>query len=163
MIKFGTSGWRGFIADDFTFLNLRKAALGTAQYLISKNVNRGVIVGYDTRFMGKEFASQVVLTLAKKGIKSFLTNRDVPTPAISAYIIKNKLDGGINITASHNPFKYSGFKFSPSWGGPALPEDTKEIESLINFIDADKIQTFPSIEKVKNEGLCTIVDPKRLL
>jgi len=161
MIKFGTSGWRGVIAQDFTFKNLKLAVLGIADYLTVKKAKKGVIVGYDTRFMSERFAHEVVLVLASRGIKSYLADRDTPTPVISAYIIKNKLDGGINITASHNPFQYSGLKFSPSWGGSALPEDTIAIEEFILKNDKNYEPLYHSMDEVKRECLCEVIDPKK--
>ena len=158
-IKFGTSGWRGIIAEDFNFANLKRATLGVAKYLLSKKVKKGVVVGYDSRFMSDIFAKEAVLILASQGIHSFLTSRDIPTPVISAFIIQNELDGGINITASHNPYQYNGFKFSPAWGGPALPEDTKAIEALIAEIKEEPKSGFESIKEVEAKGLCETVDP----
>ena len=134
-IKFGTSGWRGIISDDFTFLRVQKAAQAIARYVKEKekhNINNGVIVGYDTRFLSEKFAASAAGVLSANGIKVLLTKRDTPTPVISYEIIKRKLAGGINITASHNPSSYNGLKFSPSWGGPALPETTKIIEQYAN-------------------------------
>src|SRR3989339_667183 len=134
-IKFGTSGWRGIISDDFTFQNVSKVAQAIARYVKEKEkqtVKNGVIVGYDTRFLSEKFAATAAGVLSANGIKVFLTQRDTPTPVISCEIIKKKLAGGINITASHNPASYNGMKFSPSWGGPALPETTKLIENYAN-------------------------------
>lgn len=131
-IRFGTSGWRAVIADEFTFANVRKVCLAIVKYLTDHRLqNKGIIVGYDTRFLGKEFARICAETLADSNIKVFLANRDTPTPVISYQIIKRKLGGGINITASHNPPEYSGIKFSPAYGGPAPLKVTKEIERNI--------------------------------
>lgn len=128
-IKFGTSGWRAIIADEFTFANVRIVAQAIADYVKSKN-RRGpaVIVGGDTRFLSEKFAEAATEVLCANGIKTFLCNRDTPTPVISFEIIRRKLDGGINFTASHNPFQYQGIKFSPASGGPATPEITRAIE-----------------------------------
>lgn len=147
MIKFGTSGWRGIIADDFTFDNVKVVTQAIADYVKAENkgtrkqgnkkelVNLStcqlvpaVIVGYDTRFHSENFAKISSKVLAANGIKVFLTKRDCPTPVISYEILRHKLAGGLNFTASHNPPEYNGLKFSPSWGGPALPETTKAIE-----------------------------------
>jgi len=126
MIRFGTSGWRGIIAEDFTFDNVRLVTQAISQYLNTDKA-RSVIVGYDTRFQSEKFAELSCEVLAGNGIKALLCNRDTPTPVISFEIIRRKADGGINFTASHNPYNYNGLKFSPSWGGPALPETTKSI------------------------------------
>src|SRR3989339_927424 len=108
-IKFGTSGWRGIISDDFTFQNVSKVAQAIARYVKEKEkqtVKNGVIVGYDTRFLSEKFAATVAGVLSANGIKALLTDRDTPTPVISYEIIKRKLAGGVNITASHNPSSY---------------------------------------------------------
>ena len=134
-IKFGTSGWRGIISDDFTFEGVRRVAGAIALYLKEKErstVKNGVIIGYDTRFLSEKFAAAAAGILSASGVKVYLTGRDTPTPVLSYEIIKRKLAGGINITASHNPPEYNGLKFSPSSGGPALPETTKLIEQYTN-------------------------------
>jgi len=132
-IKFGTSGWRAVIADGFTFLNVRKAAQAIAGYVkahhSSKKVPPLVVIGHDTRFDSREFAASAAKVLSSNGIKVFFTDRDAPTPVISFHVINKKADGAINITASHNPPEYNGLKFSPSHGGPASPEVTKDIEN----------------------------------
>ena len=123
-IKFGTSGWRGVIADEFTFTRVRAVTQAIADHLVSQGLkDKGVIVGYDTRFLSEKFAAEAARILAACGIHSYLSNRDVPTPVVSYEIIRRKAAGGINFTASHNPPEYNGLKFSPAWGGPALPED----------------------------------------
>src|SRR5438067_7513415 len=133
-IKFGTSGWRGLIARDFTFDNVRLATQGIAQYLTSHpaaNNSRQVIMGYDTRFLGREFSLAAAEVLARNGLTPLLCNRDAPTPVIAHTIRARKAAGGINMTASHNPAEYQGLKFSTSNGAPAQPEVTREIESHI--------------------------------
>lgn len=135
MIKFGTSGWRGIISDDFTFDNVRRVSQAISNYILEKEkgrVSNGVIIGYDTRFLSEEFAKVSAEVLSSNGIKVLLTKRDTPTPVISYEIIRRGLAGGINITASHNPPYYNGLKFSPSWGGPALPSTTIIIENYAN-------------------------------
>lgn len=132
-IRFGTSGWRAIISDDFTFDSLKLVVQAIADHLASSGLNgKEVIVGYDTRFMSERFAEEACGVLAANGFKAVLSLRDVPSPVLSYSILKRKAAGGINITASHNPPDYSGIKFSPSWGGPALPETTKDIEDRIN-------------------------------
>jgi phosphoglucomutase len=127
-IHFGTSGWRGVIADNFTFANVRLASSGIAQYLLSKSRHPAVVVGYDTRFFSDKFAETVADVLNAHGVRTLVTTRPDPTPALAYEIIHRKLDGGINITASHNPAQYNGLKFSGADGAPALPEVTLEIE-----------------------------------
>ena len=138
MIKFGTSGWRGIIAQDFTFENVRLAAQGIAQYLRAELANPQsaihgrkpvVVIGYDTRFLGREFSLAVAEVLARNDLEPLLCVRDAPTPVISHSIRTRKAIGGINLTASHNPAEYQGLKFSTSNGAPAHPEVTKQIEA----------------------------------
>src|SRR5438876_11494310 len=134
MIKFGTSGWRGLIARDFTFDNVRLASQGIAEYLASTpdtRHSRLVILGYDTRFLGREFSLAAAEVLASNGLTVLLSNRDTPTPVIAHSIRSRKAGGGINMTASHNPAEYQGLKFSTSNGAPAPPEVTKQIEAKV--------------------------------
>jgi alpha-D-glucose phosphate-specific phosphoglucomutase len=134
MIKFGTSGWRGLIAKDFTFDNVRLATQGIAEYLTghpAANGSRQVIIGYDTRFLGREFSLAAAEVLAASGLTPLLCNRDTPTPVIAHTIRARKAIGGITMTASHNPAEYQGLKFSTGNGAPAHPEVTKEIEENI--------------------------------
>ncbi|MCL4478660.1 MAG: phosphoglucomutase/phosphomannomutase family protein [Deltaproteobacteria bacterium] len=134
VIRFGTSGFRGIIASDFNFKTLDAAVRAIADYAGSHPLNTPprLIVGYDPRFMGEVFAKRSAELLAANGIDVLLTMRDTPTPVLSYYVIKHGLDGAVNITASHNPPAYTGIKFTPSWGGPAMPEETKKIETLAN-------------------------------
>src|SRR6266403_3293880 len=134
MIKFGTSGWRGLIAKDFTFDNVRLATQGIAEYLTSHpaaNGSRQLIIGYDTRFLGREFSLAAAEVLAASGLIPLLCNRDTPTPVIAHTIRARKAIGGINMTASHNPAEYQGLKFSTSNGAAAPPEVTSKIEANI--------------------------------
>ena len=130
-IKFGTSGWRGLIADDFTFANVRLAVRAIAEHLTEKKKQPTVLVGYDTRFYSEEFSALAVGILQEHGIHTLLCETFTPTPAIAFEIQRRKLDGGINFTASHNPAQYHGLKFSSSDAGPALPEVTKDIEARV--------------------------------
>jgi phosphoglucomutase len=161
-IKFGTSGWRGVIADDFTFARARAATQAIADHLHAEGLkDRGVVVGYDTRFMSERFAAEAVKVLAANGIRSFFSNRDVPTPAVAFDIIRRKAAGGINFTASHNPPEYNGLKFSPAWGGPALPETTKDIEARANaLIEKNTIPAMP-IAEAKQKGLVEDADLRK--
>src|SRR5439155_909533 len=139
-IKFGTSGWRGLIARDFTFDNVRLATQGIADFLNpeirnpkSEIFNRKtvVILGHDTRFLGREFSQATAEVLAANGLISLLCSRDAPTPVIAHTIRNRKAIGGINMTASHNPAEYQGLKFSTQNGAPATAEVTKQIEANI--------------------------------
>src|SRR5204863_2617511 len=138
MIKFGTSGWRGLIARDFTFENVRLAAQAIADYLYSELRNGHsaifdrqpvVILGHDTRFLGREFSLAVAEVLTANGLTPLLCDRDTPTPVIAHTIRARKAIGGINMTASHNPAEWQGLKFSTYNGAPATPEVTKPVEA----------------------------------
>jgi len=128
-IKFGTSGWRGLIADDFTFANVRLAVTAIAEHVKTKAKKPTILVGYDTRFYSEEFSQLAVDILERHGIRTLLCETFTPTPAIAYEILRRKLDGAINFTASHNPAQYHGLKFSSADAGPALPEVTKDIET----------------------------------
>ena len=128
-IKFGTSGWRGLIADDFTFANVRLAVTAIAEHAKAKTPRPAILVGYDTRFYSEEFSALAVTILRQHGIRALLCETFTPTPAIAYEIQRAKLDGAVNFTASHNPAQYHGLKFSSSDAGPALPEITKDLEA----------------------------------
>lgn len=130
-IKFGTSGWRGLIADDFTFGTVRLALHAIAEHLKSKSSRPTVLVAYDTRFYSEEFSGLAVSVLEEHGIETILCETFTPTPAVAYEIQRRKLDGAINFTASHNPAQYHGLKFSGADAGPALPEVTKDIEARV--------------------------------
>ena len=160
-IAFGTSGWRGVLCRDFTFENVRMVTLAIARYLQKTGeAAKGVVIGRDTRFMGAAFCEEAASVLANEGIPVFLCDRDVPTPVLSFEILRRGTAGCINFTASHNPPEYNGVKFSPSWGGPALPETTKEIERLANAMTSQDVAGIPSFEKAKGAGLITMIDPR---
>ncbi|HKO59477.1 MAG TPA: phosphoglucomutase/phosphomannomutase family protein [Thermoanaerobaculia bacterium] len=157
MIKFGTSGWRGIIGEDFTFENVRVATQGVANYLKkSGQKGSGVVVAYDTRFLSEKFASEAAKILAFNGIQAFLCNRDVPTPCVSFETVRRKAMGAINFTASHNPPEYNGLKFSTSNGAPALPEVTKQIEREIHTV-AERNERLDVYER---RELIETIDPK---
>ncbi len=129
LIKFGTSGWRGLIADDFTFANVRLAVTAIAEHVKTKAKRPTILVGYDTRFYSEEFSQLAADILERHGIRTLLCETFTPTPAIAYEIMRRELDGAINFTASHNPAQYHGLKFSSADAGPALPEVTKDIEA----------------------------------
>lgn len=157
MIKFGTSGWRGIIGEDFTFENVRIATQGVANYLRkSGQQGTGVIVAYDTRFLSEKFASEAAKILAFNDIKAFLCTRDVPTPCVSFETVRRRAMGAINFTASHNPPEYNGLKFSTSNGAPALPEVTKQIEREIHGVQQknERLDVYEKTELIEE------IDPK---
>ena len=157
MIKFGTSGWRGIIGEDFTFENVRIASQGIASFLKkTQQQGSGVIVAYDTRFLSEKFASEAAKILAFNDIQAYLCTRDVPTPCVSFETVRRKAMGAINFTASHNPPEYNGLKFSTSNGAPALPEITKQIEREIHLVQ-QKNERMDVYEKTE---LIEEIDPK---
>ncbi|MBN1929600.1 MAG: phosphoglucomutase/phosphomannomutase family protein [Chlorobiaceae bacterium] len=137
-VKFGTDGWRAIIAKEYTYDNLKLAALATGTYFLNHpDKANGVCVGYDTRFMSKEFARYTAEVLSSMGLKVFLADDFVSTPAVSLYTRDHKLAGGVMITASHNPPIYNGFKVKASYGGPAHPEVIDEIERNLLTVDPE--------------------------
>jgi phosphoglucomutase len=137
-IKFGTSGWRAVMAEEFTFANVRRAVHGIARYVVSQNPSGArVIVGRDPRFLGETFCATASDILGSYGITPLVIADPAPTPAISYAVMLEKTDGAINFTASHNPPEYNGIKFSTPDGAPALPEATKHIEAEILAFDKD--------------------------
>ena len=136
-IKFGTSGWRAVMAEEFTFANVRRAVHGIARYVVSqKPKGAKVIVGRDPRFLGETLCTMASEILSAYGITPLVIAEAAPTPAISYAVTQAKADGAINFTASHNPPEYNGIKFSTPDGAPALPEATKRIETEIAAFDA---------------------------
>jgi phosphoglucomutase len=150
-IKFGTSGWRGLIADDFTFANVRLAVTAIAEHVKTKAKQPTLLVGYDTRFYSEEFSQLAVEILQRRGVRTLLCETFTPTPAIAYEIMRRKLDGAINFTASHNPAQYHGLKFSSADAGPALPEVTKDIEARVAKLIA-KDGPFPMSLAAKTLG-----------
>ena len=132
-IRFGTSGWRAIIADDFTFENVRRVTEAICGSLTIDHAasNQTLVVGCDSRFMGEKFSSVAAELAAAKGFRVLLCTGQTPTPAISHAIRSQVASGGLNFTASHNPPEYQGIKFSTADGAPALPEVTKKIEDAI--------------------------------
>lgn len=139
-IKFGTAGWRSLIARDFTFANVRLAAQGVADYLLAElarpqSAIHGraprIYIGYDCRFLGREFALATAEVFTANNLQPVVFDRDTPTPVLAYTIRRRRAIGGVNITASHNPPEYSGFKFSTADGAGAPPEVTKIIEANI--------------------------------
>jgi alpha-D-glucose phosphate-specific phosphoglucomutase len=136
-IKFGTSGWRAVMAEEFTFGNVQRAVSGIARYVSAqKPQGARVIVGRDPRFLGETFCSMAAEVLAAHGITPLVVAEPAPTPSFAYAVTQIKADGVINFTASHNPPEYNGIKFSTPDGCPALPEVTKKIEAEIVAADA---------------------------
>ena len=151
-IKFGTSGWRAVMAEEFTFANVRRAVGGIARYVVSqKRKGARVIVGRDPRFLGETFVGMATDILAAQGITPLVVDDPAPTPALAYAVITNKADGVINFTASHNPPEYNGIKFSTPDGCPALPEVTRQIEAQIaaagTSATAEKVIPLPAAKE----------------
>ena len=130
-IKFGTSGWRAIVADEFTVANIRLAVAGIAAYVKTQPEPHRVLVGRDPRFLGESFVDVAARVLAGAGITPIVIPETAPTPAIAYAVRELRTSGAINFTASHNPPEYNGIKFSTHDGAPALPEVTKQIEAAI--------------------------------
>ncbi|RKY35690.1 MAG: phosphoglucomutase/phosphomannomutase family protein [Candidatus Omnitrophota bacterium] len=149
-ITFGTSGWRAVIADGFTFDNVGLVTQAIADYVKIESKTPEIIIGYDTRFLSKEFAESSAWVLSANKIKVLLCNRDTPTPVLAYQVINRKLSGAINFTASHNPPEYNGIKFSPAYGGPASKQVTSAIEKQIEFLRGTgrrlEINNFKNVE-----------------
>ena len=184
-IKFGTDGWRGVIAEDYTFDNVRRAAQGFASYLLEKGfAGRWVIVGHDKRFHSENFAAATAEVLAGNGLNVYLTDDATPTPVIAFAVVNKKACGAVNITASHNPPTDNGFKVRDPNGGAIDPEGLTRIEALIPdtveetkrtdiqdalrdknviYFDASEaymehIQKLVDIQKIKDAGFTVMVD-----
>lgn len=129
-IKFGTDGWRGVIAEDFTFANARIVAQAIARYVVrGEDARKGVLIGYDHRFASDTIAAAVAETISSTGTPVWLTDKPCPTPAISLLVRQRQAAGGILITASHNPYQWNGIKYKASYGSSALPSIVAQIES----------------------------------
>ncbi len=136
MIKFGTSGWRAVMGEEFTFQNVRLVVQAVANYLKKKYAGQkvSVIVNYDTRFLSERFAFEAAKILSHNLIRVYLSDRDAPSQAQAYQIIRRKAQAGINFTASFNPPEYNGLKFNTETGAPALPEVTDRIEEELNLL-----------------------------
>jgi phosphomannomutase len=131
-IKFGTDGWRGIIADDYTFDNVRRVAGAIAAYVLKKeNPSRGVVIGYDTRFASRNFAEVTAEVIARAGIPVKLANDYTPTPTLSYAVKSLAAAGGVMITSSHNPWNWNGVKFKATYGGSATPGIIAQIEAEV--------------------------------
>ncbi len=181
-IKFGTDGWRGLIAEDFTFANVRVAAEAIGHYVLEGSdpqkpaASKGVCIGYDTRFGSAEFAGAVAEVLAAAGIPVALADRITPTPALSLGVRDRGAAGGVMITSSHNPFQWNGVKYKAWYGGSGAPAIIKEIEGYlgrplpqaarkaeivaVDFLTPyiETISRFANLELIRSSGLKFAVD-----
>ena len=137
-IKFGTDGWRGIIGEDYTFQNVRLVAHAIAEYIKDRNEQeKGIVVGYDARFLSRQFAENCAAVLAENGVKVWLSDSVLPTPALTWQVKDRQAAGGVMITASHNPAEYNGLKFKAPYGGSASPEIVAEIETYVHRLEAE--------------------------
>ncbi len=160
-IKFGTDGWRGVIAEDYTFDNVRICAQAIANYFheIGKAAE-GLVVGYDTRFASEHFAAAVAEVLGANGIKVWLCQEAAPTPAVSYSILDKKAAGGVMITASHNPGIWNGLKLRADYAGAASPEIIARVEKHIREVQAGGGPVRARLEELAQGGQVAYLDPK---
>lgn len=159
-ISFGTDGWRAIMADDFTFANVKIVAQGIAYYITSQQMTKkGVVIGYDNRFLSEEFARACARILMGNGIKVYLPDRGIPTPVAASMVRQFTAAGAIMVTASHNPPEYNGIKFIPYYAAPAMPEITQAIEAEIaRVLEGAKIYEL-ALEEGQPLGLIENIDP----
>lgn len=160
-IKFGTDGWRAIIAEDYTFDNVRDCAEGVARYLKSAGLaDRGVIIGFDTRFGSENFAAASAEVVAAHGIKAYLFDSAAATPVACHAILDKHAGGAIVITASHNPGAYNGFKYKPEYAGSAPPEVVDALEAAIEKGRAEGGPKRISRDEGVAQGLIEVFDPR---
>ena len=158
-IRFGTDGWRAVIGWEYTADNVRACAAGTALYLRKNNLaERGLLVGYDTRFLSEEFAAEVAGVTTAMGVPTYLGNAAAPTPVVSYNVIDRHAGGAAIITASHNPANWNGYKYKPEYGGSASTEEVEALEAEINRVSRDSIQTLSPDEALR-QGVLEYIDP----
>ena len=157
-IKFGTDGWRGIIADDFTYESVRVATQGIAQYLLSRP-NPSAVVGYDTRFSSDLFAREVAQVLAANAVKVHLIDAPAPTQVSTYAILDRKTAGGLVITASHNPYYFSGLKYKPEYAGSASPEVTNRLEEEIQKVQRGGRVRLVRYDDAVRDGRIEVFDP----
>ncbi|MHB8058600.1 MAG: phosphoglucomutase/phosphomannomutase family protein [Desulfuromonadaceae bacterium] len=160
-IKFGTDGWRGVIARDFTFENLSRVAQATMDYLNREGLgDKGLVIGYDRRFMSQDFARRVAEIAVGNGISVRLTEDYAPTPTVSWAVRESGAAAGVMITASHNPPEYNGFKVKEAFGGSALPATTRILEEIVayNLENGRRVVAVPYEEALK-KGSIELFDP----
>ncbi|NMC73237.1 MAG: phosphoglucomutase/phosphomannomutase family protein, partial [Geobacteraceae bacterium] len=159
-IRFGTDGWRGVIAREFTFDNLSLVAQATMDYFVDQGLaHKGLIIGHDRRFLSRRFAERVAEVASGNGIRVLLTDRYAPTPAVSWAVRERGAGGGVMITASHNPPEYNGFKIKEYYGGSARPATTRVVEEIVarNQADGREVRALPLAE-ARDRGLVELFD-----
>jgi len=157
-IKFGTDGWRAIIAKDYTVDNVKRVSEATAKWMLKRGMDK-LVIGYDCRFAGKMFTEVSASVFANFNIKVFMADKFVSTPMVSLGVTKLNADLGVVITASHNPPSYNGFKLKSNLGGPTLPDDIAEVESLI---PDTCLGTMQSQDEMLAAGLLEYVDLEQM-
>jgi phosphomannomutase len=143
-IKFGTDGWRGVIAEDFTFSNARVVARAIARYVVRcEDSRKGVVIGYDHRFASDGIAATAAEVVSASGTSVFLTDKPCPTPAVSLLVRQRGAAGGLMITASHNPYQWNGIKYKASYGSSALPSIVTQIENDLDVVLRESVPPLP--------------------
>jgi phosphomannomutase len=158
VIKFGTDGWRAIIAQEYTVANVERISEATAQWMLKKKMTK-VVIGYDCRFGGRMFSEVAATVFGNYGIKVFLSPDFVSTPMVSLGVVKTGSDLGVVITASHNPPSYNGYKLKSSYGGPTIPSDIEEVESLV---PETSLSNLPSIGELREKGLLDYLDLEQM-
>ena len=179
-IKFGTDGWRGVIGDTFIFENVRRVAAAIARYVRNEGQpERGLVVGYDARFLSPEAAQVAAGQAAAEGVPVFLAEGPTPTPAVSYAVVARHAAGAMMITASHNPYRWNGIKFKAPYGGSASPAIMKRIEAhlpdslsnasrspggAIETVDLvgpylERLKTLVPLERIRRSGRRFVIDP----
>jgi len=171
-ITFGTDGWRGVIAEDFTFANARMVAKAIARYVVRcEDARKGVVIGYDHRFASDSIAAAAAEVVSASGTPVFLTDKPCPTPAISLLVRQRAAAGGLMITASHNPYRWNGVKYKASYGSSALPSIVAEIENDLEVVQKENVPPLPPRKNLVHpveprapylDALEKLVDWKRL-
>ncbi len=178
-IKFGTSGWRAVIAEDFNISTLRRVSHAVAEhvrehreygyrgeeYLLGlRNAGKPapktpkVIIGYDTRFLSEDFARNVAEALAAESITAVISGTDSPTPVVAWEVMRTSASGGVMITASHNPPHYNGFKWTPYWGGPAMPDITNDLEARVQALTIAEVERHIPFDHGVTAGIIKVED-----
>ena len=160
-IRFGTDGWRAIIAEDYTYENVRICSQAVADFLRETGqAERGVVIGYDTRFASEHFAAAAAEVCTANGLKTWLCEGAQPTPVVSFSVLDRHAGGGIVITASHNPGTYNGFKYKPDYAGSASPEVIEALEERIDWIQANGAVRRASLSEAQASGLLESLDPR---
>ena len=163
MVTLDTSGWRGIIAEDFTFTGVRAVSQAIGEYARSQvphAAERGVVVGYDTRFLSEAFAAQVARVLAAQGIRALLCERDTPTPVVAHEILRRRAAGGVVVTAGRHPPEYNGIKISTAWGGAAPLDARQYIQERANaLLQGPRVAEMAQAE-AEGRGLFERINPR---